>query len=59
MSVEQNQQLLASIQSNNPDVMNAAATVNQYTEMVKSGEMSREEYIELMLDMHRQIGSIV
>ena len=52
MSVEQNQQLLASIQSNNPDVMNAAATVNQYTEMVKSGEMSREEYIELMLDMH-------
>ena len=55
MSIEYNQSLLASISSQNPDVMAAAATVNQYTEMCKQGQISKEEYAELILDVQRQI----
>jgi hypothetical protein len=55
MSLEYNQSLLASISSQNPDVMAAAATVNQYTEMCKQGQISKEEYAELIKDVQRQI----
>jgi hypothetical protein len=55
MSIEYNQSLLASISSQNPDVMAAAATVNQYTEMCKTGQISKEEYTELIKDVQRQI----
>jgi hypothetical protein len=55
MSIEYNQSLLASISSQNPDVMAAAATVNQYTEMCKQGQISKEEYAELIKDVQRQI----
>jgi predicted ATP-grasp superfamily ATP-dependent carboligase len=58
MSAEQiqyNQSLLASISSQNPDVNAAAATVNQYTEMCKAGQISPAEYAELIKDVQRQI----
>jgi predicted ATP-grasp superfamily ATP-dependent carboligase len=55
MSIEYNQSLLASISSQNPDVMAAASTVNQYTEMCKTGQISKEEYAELIKDVQRQI----
>lgn len=55
MSIEYNQSLLASISSSNPDVNAAAAQINDLTEMCKRGEISREEYVELVEDVQRQI----
>jgi predicted ATP-grasp superfamily ATP-dependent carboligase len=55
MSIEYNQSLLASISSQNPDVNAAAATVNQYTEMCKAGQISKEEYVQLIQDIQSQI----
>jgi len=55
MSIEYNQSLLASISSQNPDVTAAAQQVNQLTEMCKSGQISREEYVELIADVQRQV----
>jgi hypothetical protein len=58
MSAEQihyNQSLLANISSQNPDVMSAVATVNQYTEMCKTGQLNPAEYAELIKDVQRQI----
>lgn len=55
MSIEYNQSLLASVSSQNPDVNAAAAQVNQYTEMCKAGQISKEEYVELIKDIQRQI----
>ena len=55
MSIEYNQSLLASISSQNPDVNAAAAQINQYTEMCKTGQISREEYAQLLRDIQSQI----
>ena len=55
MSIEYNQSLLASISSSNPDVNAAAAEVNQLTEMCKTGQISREEYAELVQDVQRKV----
>jgi len=55
MSIEYNQSLLASISSSNPDVNAAAQQVNELTEMCKRGEISKEEYAELILDVQRQV----
>ena len=55
MSIEYNQSLLASISSHNPDVNAAAQQVNHYTEMCKRGEITKEEYAELILDVQRQV----
>jgi hypothetical protein len=55
MSIEYNQSLLASISSSNPDVNAAAAEVNQLTEMCKTGQISREEYTELIQDVQRKV----
>lgn len=55
MSIEYNQSMLASISSSNPDVNAAAQQVNQLTEMCKAGQISREEYVELIADVQRQI----
>jgi polyhydroxyalkanoate synthesis regulator phasin len=55
MSIEYHQSLLASISSNNPDVNAAAAQVNQLTEMCATGQISKEEYTELVEDVQRQI----
>lgn len=55
MSIEYNQSLLASISSSNPDLLAAAAEVNQLTEMCKNGEISQEEYAELIADIQRKV----
>ena len=55
MSIEYNQSLLASISSNNPDINAAATQVNQLTEMCKAGQLTKEEYAELILDVQRQV----
>jgi hypothetical protein len=55
MSVEQHQQaLLTSYQnSQDPNVQSAAETANSYTEMFKTGQISKDEYIQLMEDIER------
>ena len=55
MSIEYNQSLLASISSSNPNINAATQQVNELTEMCKRGEISKEEYAELILDVQRQI----
>ena len=55
MSIEYNQSLLASISSSNPDLNAAAQQVNELTEMCKRGEISKEEYVELVEDVQRQV----
>jgi hypothetical protein len=55
MSIEYHQSLLASISSQNPDVNEAATRVQQYTAMCVAGQISKEEYIELVKDIQRQI----
>jgi polyhydroxyalkanoate synthesis regulator phasin len=55
MTIEYNQSLLASIASNNPDVNAAVQQVNELTEMCKRGEISKEEYTELVEDVQRQV----
>jgi hypothetical protein len=55
MSVEQHQQVLASVDSLNPEANSAAQEVNELTEAVKSGQLSRAEYIELIKDIQHRI----
>jgi hypothetical protein len=55
MSIEYNQSLLASISSSNPDINAAAQQVQQYTEMCKAGQITKDEYAELILDVQRQV----
>lgn len=55
MSIEYNQSLLASISSSNPNINAAAQQVNELTEMCKTGQISREEYVELVEDVQRQV----
>jgi predicted ATP-grasp superfamily ATP-dependent carboligase len=55
MSIEYNQSLLASISSQNPDVNAAVQYVNQYTEMCKTGQISKEEYVQLVEDVQRTV----
>ena len=55
MSIEHHQSLLAEISSVNPDVMAAAANVQEYTEMFKTGQISKDEYADLIEDIQRQI----
>lgn len=55
MSIEYNQSLLASISSSNPDINAAAQQVNDLTELCKTGQISKEEYAELILDVQRQV----
>jgi predicted ATP-grasp superfamily ATP-dependent carboligase len=55
MTVEYNQSLLASISSQNPDVNAAIQYVNQYTEMFKAGQISKEEYVQLVEDVQRTV----
>lgn len=55
MSVEQHQQELLESYNGSPDpkVQESAHTANQYTEMFKAGEISKEEYIQMMEDIIR------
>ena len=54
-TVQQHQEELASVNSRNPDVTDAAAKVHEYTEMCMKGEISKEEYIELIKDIQREL----
>lgn len=54
-TVQQHQEELASVNSRNPDVTDAAAKVHEYTDMCMKGEISKEEYIELIKDIQREL----
>ena len=54
-TIDQYQNDLASVDSRNPDVTEAAAQAHQYTEMCKAGQISREEYIQLIKDIQSQL----
>jgi len=53
MSVELHQQQLGECYngSQDPDLKQAAEQANQYTEMLKAGQISREEFVQLMEDL--------
>lgn len=55
MSIEYHQSLLASISSSNPNLNAAAQQVHELTEMCKRGEITKEEYAELVEDVQRQV----
>lgn len=55
MTIEGNQQILTEISSQNSTVMEAARTVYLYTEMCKKGQLSQEEYVELISDIQRHM----
>lgn len=55
MTIEYHQSLLASISSSNPDLVAAAAEVNNLTELCKRGEITQEEYSELIADIQRKV----
>jgi len=55
MTVEEHQQdLKECYASPNNSLSNAAQAVNYYTELVKQGQLSREEYADLLEDIKRQ-----
>ena len=54
-TVQEHQEQLANVNSRNPDVTDAASKIHEYTEMCMKGEISREEYIELIKDIQRQL----
>ena len=56
MSVEEHQTALSACYSGSQDpiAQQCSQTANQYTEMFKVGQISKEEYIELMEDIQRQ-----
>lgn len=52
MSIEHNQQLLGQANTSpDPVIRQAAETANEYTELFKSGQLSKEEYQQLMADI--------
>jgi hypothetical protein len=53
MSVEQFQQQLGECfhGSQDPNVQQAAQVANQYTEMLKTGQISKDEFTQLMEDV--------
>ena len=53
MSIEQHQQLLAEIQDPNCAITNLASKTNELTEMCKAGQISKEEYADLIADIQR------
>ena len=55
MTIEHHQSLLSSISSHNPDLVEAAKNVQEYTELFKQGQLSKEEYADLIEDIQRQI----
>lgn len=56
MSLDHLQQLLAQCAgSENAAVREAAETAQHYTEMLKAGEISRDEYIDMLDDSNRHV----
>ena len=56
MSVEQHQQQLGECfhGTKDPTIQLLADQANNYTEMMKAGQINRDEYVELMEDIQRQ-----
>jgi len=55
MSVEQHQHsLLECLASGDPIIVNAAQQANELTEMMKRGELNKDEFMGLMNDIGRQ-----
>lgn len=56
MSVEQHQQAFKECYegTNDPELKGMADQANGYTQMMKNGQLSKEEYIELMEDIQRR-----
>jgi polyhydroxyalkanoate synthesis regulator phasin len=48
-------ELLMLAASNDPVIQTEANTVGEYTEMVKAGKLSNDEYIELLHDIQHTI----
>ena len=48
-------ELLMLAASNDPVIQTEANTVGEYTEMVKAGKLSNDEYIELLHDVQNTI----
>jgi len=56
MTTTELQQILAScLTSQHPAMQNAASLANNYTELVKTGQLSQDEYQELLLDIQRSV----
>ena len=55
MSIEHHQSLLSSISSIDSGIGQAAAQVQELTEMCIAGQISKDEYAELILDIQRKI----
>lgn len=45
--------LLSCIASSDPAISNAATLAQQYTQQLQAGEISKEEYAEIINDIHR------
>lgn len=56
MSVDQHQSTLLACYQNSQDpvLQGAAEQANSYTEMLKGGQITKDEYLELMQDIQRQ-----
>lgn len=54
MSIEQNQHLLVEVAAGNGILSEAARVAHHYTELCLKGEISKEEYVELIADIQRE-----
>ena len=55
MTIEYQQSLLSKISTNNPNINDAVARVNEYSELAKAGQISSDELAELIADVQRQV----
>jgi hypothetical protein len=54
-TVQQHQEELANVNSRNPAVTDAASKVHEYTDLCMQGQITKEEYIELIKDIQREL----
>jgi hypothetical protein len=55
MNIQQHEQQLGqAYTSNDPAIKDTALSANQYTQMFKGGELTKEEYIQAMSDLATQ-----
>jgi flagellin-like hook-associated protein FlgL len=53
--IQEHQSLISDLNSQIPELNQAAATINELTEMCKTDQLSVDEYIELLQDVRRKI----
>jgi hypothetical protein len=55
MNIDQYQQHLKDVHNESPDldVQNTAQQTHQYTELFKTGQISKDEYIQTLADLQR------